>query len=148
MCVPNADEAVAAKPIYLIRVVRDNVNILDQLDLWNPPTQLRMKLAQFSNVKITFVLFLIQEVSRWTNYSHTNDFIIERNKPRPVIFFLVKDQGVILVSFTSPAVIPHGIDYLREDGDLLVVSSQIFWTCDAADVCQPSGLSGAVNQHL
>src|SRR5437764_1826191 len=143
MCVPNADKAVAAKPIYLIRIVRDDVNILDQLDFWNPPTQLRMKLAQFSNVKITFALFLMQEVSRRTNYSHTHDLIIERDKPTPVIFFLVKDQGVIFVSFTSPTVVPHGIDYLREDGDLLVVRSQILWTCDAAEVCQPSGLSGA-----
>src|SRR5205814_593891 len=148
MCIANADEAFSAKPIHLIRVVRDHVDILDQLDVWYPPAQLGMKFAQLPHVKITFALCLGQEVGRGTHYSDTHHLIIERNEPRPVIFFLVKDQGVIFVSFTSPAVIPYRIDYLREDGDLLVVRAKILWTRDAAEVGQPSRLSGAIKQHL
>src|SRR6266478_8072876 len=112
MRVPDADETFAAESIYLIRVVRNHVHIFHQFDLRNSTTQLRMKFTKFPNVKITLALFFIQEVRGWAYYSHANNFLIEWYEPSPMVFFLIEDYRIVLVSFSSAAVIPYGIGYL------------------------------------
>src|SRR5205814_6139111 len=112
MRVPDADETVAAKSVHLIRVIRNHMHFFHQFDLRNSTTQLRMKFAQFPDVKITLALFFIQEVGGWAYDSHANNFLVEWYKPSPMVFLLIEDQRVVLVSFASVAVVAYGINYL------------------------------------
>src|SRR5947208_8019454 len=112
MRVANADEPFAAKSVYLIRIVRDHVDVFDQLELRNSPAQLRMQLTKLANVKVTFAFPFVQEVCRRTHDADADDLVVERDEASPVVFFLVKDQRIVLVSFASAAVVPYGIGYL------------------------------------
>src|SRR5436190_1176683 len=105
MRIPDTDETFAAKSIYLIRVVRNHVHVFHQFELRNPTTQLGMKFTQFPKIKITLALFFIQEVCGRTYDSHTHNFLVERYKPSPMVFLLIEDQRVVLVSFASAAVV-------------------------------------------
>src|SRR5207249_1404402 len=112
MRVPDADESLSAKPVHLVGVVRDHMDVFDQFDLGNSTAQVRVKFTKFSNEKIAFALLFVQKVRGWAYDADTDDLVIERDEPCPVVFFLVEDQCVILVSLALPAVVPHCIDHL------------------------------------
>ena len=112
MRVPDADEPFAAKPVHLVRVVRDHMDVFHQFDLGNSAAQLRVKLTKFSNEKITFAFLFLQKVRGWAYDADTDDLVINRDEPCPVVFFLLEDQCVIFVSVPGPAVVPHCIDHL------------------------------------
>src|SRR5207248_11101288 len=112
MRVPDADKTFSAKSIYLIRVVRNHVHVFHEFDLRNSTTQLRMKFAQFPNVKITLALPFFQKVGGWAYDSHANNFLVEWYELAPMVCLLIVDQRVVLVSFASVAVVAYGINYL------------------------------------
>ena len=69
-----------------------------------------MKFAKFPNVKVTRALLFIQEVGGRANDSHADNFLIEWYKPSPIIFLLIENQRIVLVSFASAAVVAYRIN--------------------------------------
>ena len=88
------------------------MNRFNQFDLGNAPLQFRVKLVQLAYVKVTGALLLLQKVGRRDYDSNAYNFLVEWNKPGPMIFAGVKYQGVILVQVTACTIVPHCINNL------------------------------------
>src|SRR5215470_9873943 len=107
-----------------------------------------MEFAKFSNVKITLALFFVKEVGRRADYTNTDDLIIQRDKPPPMIFLLIEDQGVVFVGFTRSPIVANCVSNLRENSNLFVVGTEILRSGGAPKGRQPSCLSRTVEKHF
>src|SRR5207245_901635 len=94
MRVTDADKPGAREAAYLERVVRNHVDVLDELDARQTPGQLGMQLAQLPAQEGLLALALIEEVPRGDHDADAHDLRVERNRPCPVELPFVEDDRV------------------------------------------------------
>src|SRR5262249_37069765 len=142
-----ADEAFPAETAHLVGVVGDNMHLLNQVQFGYAIPEFRVDVVEFIPEKLFGSLLFGQKVRARRDHSHADNILLERNEPRSMKLFLVEDQRVIFRIFARSARATDGTGDLREEGDLLVIVTEIFRTGDAL-VGEKGCLARAIEHDL
>src|SRR6266550_9409230 len=121
MRITDADRAFPAEATHLIRVIWDNVHLLYQVHFRYAIPKLRVDIIVLVSEKLFGSLLFREKVRIWRDHSYTNNFLVERNEPRPMKLFRVEDHSVVFRIFAGGGGATDGVGSLREEGNLLVV---------------------------
>src|SRR5207249_8155453 len=124
----DADKAFPAEAAHLVGVVGDNVHLLNQVQLRYAISKLRVDVVELIPEKLFGGLLLGQKVRVWRHHSDADYVVIQRNEPRPMKLFRVENKRVVFRIFARSAGATDSTGDLREEGDLLVVITEVFRT--------------------
>src|ERR1043166_8733738 len=100
---PISDKAFAAKAAHLEGVVRDNVHLLNQVQLGYTIPDLRIDVVELISEKLFGSLLFGQKIRVWRDHSHTDNVLVDRNEPGPVKLSRVEDQRIVFRFFAGSA---------------------------------------------
>ena len=147
MRIADADKAFPAETAHLVGVVWNNVHFLNQVQLRYAIPKLRVNVVELVPEKLFGSLFFGQKISVGGDHSHTDNILVERNEPGPMKLFRIEDQSIVFRLFARSAGATDSAGHLREEGDLLVVVTKIFWTGNPL-VGEKGCLARAIEHHL
>src|SRR5437667_2474937 len=145
--IADADKAFPAETAHLVGVVGDNVHLLNEVHFRYSIPKLRVDIVELVPEKLFGSLLFGEKVCVGRDHSYTDNVLVEWNEPRPVKLFRVEDQSVVFRFLTRSAGATDGAGDLREERDLLVVVTKIFWTGDTL-VGEKGCLARAIEHHL
>src|SRR5882724_671413 len=128
MRIADANETFPAKATDLIRVIGDNMHLLDQLHLRNTARDFRVDLIKVTSEEFLSGLLFLQKVGPRYDQPNADNLLIKGDEPRPVELFLVKNQCVVFRIFARSAGVANSALDLREKSDMFVVAADIFGT--------------------
>src|SRR6266481_4947846 len=103
MRITDADKAFPAKAAHLVRVIWDNMHLLNQLQFRYAIPNLRVDIVELVAEKLFGSLFFGQKVSVRGNHSYTNNVLIQWNKPRPMKLSRIENNRVVFRIFARSA---------------------------------------------
>src|SRR5262245_10392420 len=81
MRITDADKAFPAEAAHLVRVIWDNMHLLNQLHLRYTIPKLRVDIVVLVPEKLFGSLLFREEVRIWRDHSYANNVLVERNEP-------------------------------------------------------------------
>src|SRR5437868_7525355 len=81
MRVTDADKAFPAETAHLVRVVGNNMHLLNQVQFRNTIPNLRVDVVELIAEKLFRSLFFGQKVRVWRDHSDADNVLVERNEP-------------------------------------------------------------------
>src|SRR5256886_17522862 len=95
MRITDADKAFPAEAAYLVRVIWDNMHLLNEVHFRYAIPKLRVNIVELVPEKLFRSLLFREKVRVWRDHSYTNNLFVERNEPRPMKLFRVEDHSVV-----------------------------------------------------
>src|ERR1041385_9557146 len=99
MRITDADKAFPTEAPHLVRIIWDNVHLLNQVHFRYPIPKLRVDIVVLVSEKLFRSLLFRKKVRIWRDHSYANNFLVERNEPRPMKLFRVEDHSVVFRIF-------------------------------------------------
>src|SRR5947207_13700963 len=99
MRITDADKAFPAEAAHLIRVIWDNMHLLNEVHFRYAIPKLRVNIVELVPEKLFRSLLFREKVRVWRDHSYTNNLLVERNEPRPMKLFRVEDHNVVFSIF-------------------------------------------------
>ena len=95
MRVTDADKAFPAEAAHLEGVIWNNMHLLNELHFRYAIPKLRIDIVVLVAEKLFGSLLFREKVRIWRDHSYANNVLVQRNKPRPVKLFRVKNNRIV-----------------------------------------------------